>query len=197
MKKFFLGLLIGIFVTAVIPVGAAVEEYICKKAQYKVIINGEEFSHPELPILNYKGNTYAPFRPMLEAAGLVVEWNGDLGQAEVTTPSKDDTIKEDNVKEGEDEHMGIKPVVINDKKYFWTHHIHTYLGDSDYTFWHNSDNDTLQFVKKNEFIPGIEPEIIIDNIPIIRFPDIPRISNYAYLEWEYFVNTLLPIISEE
>ena len=58
MKKFFLGLLIGIFVTAVIPVGAAVEEYICKKPQYKVMIDGKEYSNDEQPILNYNGRTF-------------------------------------------------------------------------------------------------------------------------------------------
>ena len=97
MKKFILGFIVSALLFTVIPVGAAIQEYICYKADYKVLINGEEYSHPDLPILNYKGNTYAPFRSVLEAAGLVVDWDGELRQASVITPEQNNTDeKEEN-----------------------------------------------------------------------------------------------------
>lgn len=83
MRKFFLGLIVGALIFSIIPVYAAIEEYICYKADYKVVVRGIVYSDPELPILNYKGNTYVPMRGILEAAGLSVNWNAELGQAEV------------------------------------------------------------------------------------------------------------------
>lgn len=97
MKKFMLGFLVGAILFSLAPVSAAIEEFICYRADYKVIINGEEYISEELPILNYKGNTYAPFRSILEKAGLDVNWNAELGQAEVTSNPTD---AQNNTEEG-------------------------------------------------------------------------------------------------
>jgi hypothetical protein len=86
LKSLVLGILLGGSLMASLPIGAAIEEYICYKADYKVVISGTEYTNQELPILNYKGNTYAPFRSILVAAGLNVNWNAQLKQAEVTNP---------------------------------------------------------------------------------------------------------------
>jgi hypothetical protein len=83
-KHFVIGFLVGAILFSIAPVSAAIEEFLCYKADYKVMINGSEYISKDLPILNYKGNTYAPFRPILEKAGLSVNWNAELGQAEVT-----------------------------------------------------------------------------------------------------------------
>lgn len=84
-KQFIFGFLVGAMLFSIAPVSAAIEEYLCYKADYKVMINGSEYISEDLPILNYKGNTYAPFRSILEKAGLNVAWNAELGQAEVTS----------------------------------------------------------------------------------------------------------------
>lgn len=84
-KQLIIGFILGALVFSVVPVGAAIEEFICYKADYKVVIKGVEYNDSDLPILNYKGNTYAPFRSMLKKAGLNVTWNAELGQAEVTS----------------------------------------------------------------------------------------------------------------
>jgi hypothetical protein len=94
MKKFISGFLIGAILFSVMPVKAAIEEFICYRADYKVLVDGTEYTNTELPILNYKGNTYAPFRSILEAAGLTVAWNAKLKQAEVTAPIINTTITE-------------------------------------------------------------------------------------------------------
>lgn len=85
MKKFIAGFLVGAILFSLAPVSAAIEEFICYRADYKVIVNGSEYINTDLPILTYKGNTYAPFRSILEKAGLNVAWNAELGQAEVTS----------------------------------------------------------------------------------------------------------------
>ncbi|MDF2889798.1 MAG: hypothetical protein K0R80_165 [Clostridia bacterium] len=84
-KHFVIGFLVGAMLFSIIPASAAIEEFLCYKADYKVMVNGSEYISEELPILNYKGNTYAPFRGILEKAGLNVNWNAELGQAEVTS----------------------------------------------------------------------------------------------------------------
>ena len=83
-KQFVVGFLVGAMLFSIVPISAAIEEFICYRADYKVMINGSEYISGDLPILNYKGNTYAPFRSILENAGLNVNWNAELYQAEVT-----------------------------------------------------------------------------------------------------------------
>jgi hypothetical protein len=89
MKKLFQGIIIGFMACALLigftPIRAAIEEYICYKADYKLIINGQEFNDPDIPLLNYKGNTLAPVKKVFEAAGISVTWNAELGQAEATS----------------------------------------------------------------------------------------------------------------
>lgn len=85
MKKYMAGLLTGILLMSILPVYAAIEEFVLYKADYKLVINEAEYADAELPLLNYKGYTYAPVRSVFDAAGLNISWNADLGQAEVTT----------------------------------------------------------------------------------------------------------------
>ena len=87
IKQFFVGFIMAAIIFSTIPIKAAIDEYICSKANYKVMINGTEFNASDYPILNYNGSTYAPFRAMLEAAGMSVNWNAQLGQASVTNNS--------------------------------------------------------------------------------------------------------------
>lgn len=203
MKKFFLGLLIGIFVTAVIPVGAAVEEYICKKAQYKVMIDGKEYSNDEQPILNYNGRTYFP-RAFLEELGFVIKWNGELGQAEFYTPEHYNNMVEDNSMVQTTEDVGV--FLIKGEKYIWLLHsvLAHYLSPSSkshdirYTLSYNSEKETADFIKWYKTVSdGIEiskREVLIANIPITRFPDVPGIDKRAYIKWDYFKNTIMPLV---
>ncbi len=85
MKKFILGFLLGCILFTAIPISAAVQDYILRKANYSVMIKGKMYSDPDLPILNYKGYTYAPLRSMLSAAGLTINWSD--GMAIVTSAS--------------------------------------------------------------------------------------------------------------
>lgn len=86
MKKFIMGLLIGALLFSITPVTAAIEQYILYKVDYKVMVNGVEYQDVDLPILNYQGNTYAPMRSLLDFAGMTINWNAELQQAEVTSP---------------------------------------------------------------------------------------------------------------
>lgn len=80
MKKFILGLILGAFIFSAVGVFAA--SYVADVAGFKVLVNGKEFvSDP--PALVVEGRTYLPLRAMGDALGVPVNWNEELGQAEV------------------------------------------------------------------------------------------------------------------
>ena len=90
MKKFICGFIVGAMLFTTIGVFAA--QYIADTATFKVLVNGEEFvSDP--PALVVEGRTYLPLRAMGDALGVPVEWNAELGQAEVGTAPKTEQIQ--------------------------------------------------------------------------------------------------------
>jgi hypothetical protein len=84
IKHLFLGFVIGAVIFSAIPIKAAIEEYVLYKADYKIMVDGNEYADQELPILNYKGNTYIPLRKVSDLLGVKLNWNAELGQAEIT-----------------------------------------------------------------------------------------------------------------
>lgn len=80
MKRFIIGFVIGAMIFGTI--GAFAASYVAEPATFKVLVNGEEFvSDP--PALVVEGRTYLPLRAIGDALGVPVEWNVELGQAEV------------------------------------------------------------------------------------------------------------------
>lgn len=92
MKKFILGFISGALIFSV--VGAFAASYVADVAGFKVLVNGKEFvSDP--PALVVEGRTYLPLRAMGDALGVPVNWNEELGQAEVgITPTSNDNHAE-------------------------------------------------------------------------------------------------------
>ncbi len=80
MKRFIIGFLAGAMIFGTI--GAFAVSYVAEPATFKVLVNGKEFvSDP--PALVVEGSTYLPLRAIGNALGVPVEWNAELGQAEV------------------------------------------------------------------------------------------------------------------
>lgn len=80
MKKFLSGFLAGAMVFA--TVGALAVSYVAVPAEFKVLVNGKEFTS-DPPALVVEGRTYLPLRAIGDALGIPVNWNDELGQAEV------------------------------------------------------------------------------------------------------------------
>ena len=79
MKKFLLGMIVGVTLTSTF---AGAVSYMAHQASFKVLVNGEEFiSDP--PALVVEGRTYLPLRAVGDALGVVVRWNSELNQAEI------------------------------------------------------------------------------------------------------------------
>jgi hypothetical protein len=92
IKHLFLGFVIGAVIFSTIPIKAAIEEYVLYKADYKIMVDGNEYADQELPILNYKGNTYIPLRKVSDLLGVKLNWNAELGQAEITKSSSEQGV---------------------------------------------------------------------------------------------------------
>lgn len=82
MKKVFLGLLIGVLISATAIIYAETESFTALKATFKIFVNGQELNSDK-PALIVNGNTYLPLRVMGEALGTNVSWNATKRQAEI------------------------------------------------------------------------------------------------------------------
>jgi hypothetical protein len=96
LRTFAAGLLAGGLLMAAIPaVASSVQQYVLTKAAYPIVVNGSELNNPELPVLNYEGNTYIPMRAVGEVLGAEVSWNEALKRAEIRygegTPAQQNT----------------------------------------------------------------------------------------------------------
>jgi len=67
MKKFFLGVIVGLFLGAA-PLAFAAQ-------QVHLIVDGNEIAFPEAPPQIINGRTMVPARPLAEALGATVEWD--------------------------------------------------------------------------------------------------------------------------
>lgn len=210
MKKFILGFLTAALLFTALPIGAAIEEYICYRADYKVIVTGSEYINDELPILNYKGNTYAPFRSILEAAGLNVNWNAELKQAEVTiAPVPESTKEVEVVSEVPLNKYGLpdftnyeKPELQNNGEYrFFVYNEEEYIvlsGRPDlpfklpkpYRFECPIINGKVSFIV--QLIKNKEDgtDILINEVPYALYSD----SRNFCIQYDYYINTILPLI---
>jgi hypothetical protein len=180
MKKFIMGLVLGVLIMSIIPVKAAIEEYICHKADYKVMVNGTEYANSDLPILNYKGNTYVPFKSTLEAAGLNVNWNAKLGQAEVASPTTTNLKSTPSLPSKIFAPDGIQANFYNGKYYiFFSTFTSKYYDDKKYSVI-NYRNKDVCYITKNQIK-------IIDNIPLDK-----KIRAFTY---ECYINDILPLLN--
>lgn len=89
IKKFLSGFAAGAIVFG--TVGALAASYVAVPAEFKVFVNGKEFTS-DPPALVVEDRTYLPLRAVGDALGVPVNWNAELGQAEDgTTTAQTDT----------------------------------------------------------------------------------------------------------
>ena len=93
MKRELRGFLCGVLAT-ILCFGAVAfaANYEAVTAGFKVLVNGKEFTS-DPPALVVEGRTYLPLRAIGDALGVPVNWNDELGQAEVGTPPQSGAVK--------------------------------------------------------------------------------------------------------
>ncbi|MEY9095484.1 stalk domain-containing protein [Paenibacillus sp. RC84] len=83
------GILIGTLFSQTDVWARPVIDYLLQAATYPVTVDGQTYSSPDLPLLNYEGSTYVPLKSLGDLLGASVTWNDSLKQAEIhkTKPS--------------------------------------------------------------------------------------------------------------
>lgn len=87
LRSFVMGVLVGaILMVSTYGVASTVNQYLLERADYPVYVNNELYVPGELdlPILKYRGYTYAPLRAVSELLGVHIDWNAELGRVEIT-----------------------------------------------------------------------------------------------------------------
>jgi hypothetical protein len=198
-KQLIIGIIIGVMVASVVPVGAAIEEYILKKSPHKLAVNGEYWPEGTLPMMIYQdGYNYIPaatFRGICENMNIPFAWDREKEEIQIgETKQGDENMSNDN----EVIEMDDGSVMIRGEKYYHPMASKPIISDIkesnvNYTFVRTSENDTLDFVKWTYLENNLKKEILIAGIPIIRFPTIHGIERCAYIEWDYYINNILPL----
>lgn len=99
MKKFVMGLLIGIMLTLGVTTYAAPEIQSAIFSDIKLIVNGEQVDSEIVSVVttdnpNYMTN-YVPARALSEALGAEVEWDGKNRVINVSTKTSDNNISQE------------------------------------------------------------------------------------------------------
>lgn len=164
MKKIIFGFIIGSLLFSAMPIKAAVEEYILYRADYKVMVNGAEYSDVESPILNYKGTTYVPMRAVGDLFEANVSWNAELGQAEIKSLSTTQAVVQTNNIHSDDvtfttykqpylgRHMEVEAVVYNGNTYVNTAYFPIRIKrteDKSITIFYNESDSTQEVAVAN------------------------------------------------
>lgn len=83
-RGFIVGLAMGGLLMTALPSMAATNTdksvYSLTEAGYPLEVNGAVYAEEELPVLNYKGNTYVPLRAVGDMLGASVAWDNKQGK---------------------------------------------------------------------------------------------------------------------
>jgi len=83
IKPLVIGSILCVSILSFTPVFATVQQYILTKISYPILVNGEEYTNDELPVLNYNGSTFIPLRAVGDMLNTKVEWNEELKRVEI------------------------------------------------------------------------------------------------------------------
>jgi hypothetical protein len=86
-KQLIIGIIIGVVVASIVPVGAAIEGYVLKKSPHKLVVNGEYWQEDTLPMMIYQdGYNYIPaatFRTICENMNIPFAWDGEKEEIQI------------------------------------------------------------------------------------------------------------------
>lgn len=214
MKKFLAGLIVGALLFSIIPVGAAVQEYVLQKSSAKLVVNGAEYANKDLPVLNYKGYNYMPadaFRGICETIGAGFKWDNSKKEVQIEVagqaPVKEDDKVSETITQTRD---GLRVIELDGELYsdalcsrgnelfrpnskrpiYYAMQLISDKNDGIYTFARLKKITCSEYIIDDEIhysSLGTE-EILIDNITVYF------ILNDYFIKYEYYVNTVLPLI---
>ena len=195
MKKFFLGFLTAALLFSALPIGAAVRQYTLKPATAKFTIDGVEIKDEKLPLLFLDpGYNYIPaamFRQICDKIGVGFKWDNETKAMEIDTKGTDATTTgavtvdydktNDKITSTPD---GISDIEFHDGKYYIPFYlIKNKYADSGYRFMFFDVNN------RNKLTIFMNDALVSDNIHVTWD------YGFSYIEYEYYVNSVLPLLS--
>lgn len=211
-KQLIIGFLLGAMLFSIVPVGATVQDYLLKKSEVKLIVDGKEFANKDLPVLIMEpGYNYIPaatFREICDTIGVGFEYVGDKKEIQIDTKKEElSSISEnsqpsrqnDIIQKTKDNNI----FLINGTEYIIMEGVYEYLRNvnkgkklNEYIYIGPSVDGTHKLYTIN----GENIKTIIDDIPIKRssgeeFNSEERIYYGAVylIEYSYFQNTIIPL----
>ncbi|QUH29635.1 stalk domain-containing protein [Vallitalea guaymasensis] len=203
MKKFVAGFVAAILLTSsfLFVYADDINQYVCTKVKYNILVDGEVYKDDKLPALVYEDNTYLPVRNFCNLLGADVEWNGELQQAEIKSyiKHKNNIPKSSNMTETNEyifytdkKYPSLQCINYNNRKYVTTESINMFLKEKDtkctlLTEWLDKkyDSYTLSLIKFDK-----------DNNSIYLLKDINNVivsNQFLCIEYEYFIKSILSL----
>lgn len=175
MKKFTMGLVVGLLITMSISVYASgglekITAYI--NNDVKVEIDGEKFTS-EFPILVYEGRTYLPLRTVGEdILDKVVDWDNDT-QTVLITPKINDKdvigVTDVELRVEETTYKGLDAITADDETYFSTKSYEDkfapvrwgYDSETNEVFLADTEENTSEILEVFERLDNGDPNAVI------------------------------------
>jgi hypothetical protein len=212
-KQTVLAFILGALIFSAIPASAAIQEYLLYPTESKLVVDGEEYNNPDLPLMSYKGYNYLPaaaFKDICAKIGVNFQWVGDVKQIQISTPtaSVTSTPAAADAIETKTTPDGLKAELYNGEWYIyngfptekWLEDFKAGKVSVKYSIapivikgQENSTTAQLiknpeKYIKVNGHLQWIEPEVVLDNIPLYT------ITGASYVKYSYYVDTILPLI---
>lgn len=213
-KQLFIGFILVAIMLNIVPVGAAVKQYILTESNAKLVIDGAEVNNPELPVLNYEDYNYIPaatFREICAKLGIDFQWIEETSQIQINTLKTKEVEKVQTSSKNRTTEDGLPIININGKDYVSTMEINKKYWDGRIpksrnqlgATWYGINSIGSKFsLQKGELVEKANPvtgakyndyEVItiLDNVPFQQFYTEPE---GVYVELDYYINTILPLI---
>lgn len=206
IKIFICGFISCIVIFNIPTVIAAVEEYTLQRADFGIVVNGEEYKDDELPILVMEGNTYIPLKKFCDISGMNINWNEEIRKVEINSNINNININNGISNINPSELIG-KEISINDKKLIFTEDEETkalylevdgtkYVQEA-FVFqaiasptivykFRRDESITKDFQFRNDLYIHeiINDQIVVENIPTVIY------QGMDFIDYDFYVNNI-------
>ena len=189
-KFILIGLIIGLMASSFFAYADEIQQFILTKVNYPIIVNNQEYTNSELPVLNYEGNTYVPLKAVGKLLNAEVKWNDGLNRVEIGDCST--IIEENNVKSTTNTDLKENIVIKDSIEYISLISINDkyYKFDKGYCFEY-TDSQTKFVYKERQVDDG---SWIINELLEISNNVLTIINGKTCIQYNYYINNILPLI---
>ncbi len=177
-------LLVGLLVGCLFPIQSVFAEQ-----PITLIINGKTITNASPQIVSDR--MYVPLRVISEELGATVEWDG-VNRVVIVNNRVNNNQNQNNTQTTHEKPYiknGLEYITINNINYISLSSIINLNYDKGYSFEYDSNSKTAIFVYNSYFGHPIDKnEILLNNIKI------KNIQDKSYIEYDYYIENILPLI---